>query len=65
MDIIASEEASIDDSMSSDMQSDMQADAESKGMNPVTCSLPQTGSLPPNLARKRDLFSQLDPMTCQ
>ncbi|KAK0227663.1 hypothetical protein IW262DRAFT_1454844 [Armillaria fumosa] len=54
MDIIASEEVSIDDSMSSDMQSDMQADAGSEGMNPVT------SSLPPKLARKRDLFSQLD-----
>ncbi|KAK0229204.1 hypothetical protein EDD85DRAFT_1026729 [Armillaria nabsnona] len=60
MDIIASEEASTDDNVSSDMQTDMQTDAESEGMY-LTCSLPQTGSLPPKLARKRDLFSRLDP----
>ncbi|SJL05102.1 uncharacterized protein ARMOST_08474 [Armillaria ostoyae] len=56
MDIIASEEASTDsDSVSSDMQADMQTDAESKGMDLM-------GSLPPKLARKRDLFSRLDPV---
>lgn len=60
LDIIASEaEASTDGSMASDMQTDIQTDAESEGMD-LTCSLPQTGSLPPKLARKRDLFLRLD-----